>query len=107
MKHNAFQLLLGVLLLTLNCRSYSQSTNWDSILTGSQWYVPPQNTLAYLTSTSNFTQTVQVGDQTLWSIISCVNGFFAETFLHSPGPKTLFRLEGVGRPLKDSHFKFM
>jgi len=79
MKHNAFQLLLGVLLLTLNCRSYSQSTNWDSILTGSQWYVPPQNTLAYLTSTSNFTQTVQVGDQTLWSIISCVNGFFAGT----------------------------
>ena len=23
------------------------------------------------------------------------------------GPKTLFRLEGVGRSLKDSHFKFM
>ena len=78
-KYKPLLLLLGVLLLTLNCRAYSQSTNWDSILTGSQWYVPPQNKLAYLTSTSNLTQTVQVGDQTLWSITSCVNGVFAGT----------------------------
>ena len=78
-KYKSLLLLLGVLLMTLNCRAYSQSTNWDSILTGSQWYVPPQNTLAYLTSTSNLAQTVQVGDQTLWSITSCVNGVFAGT----------------------------
>jgi len=78
-KYKSLLLLLGVLLMALNCRAYSQSTNWDSMLTGSQWYVPPQNKLAYLTSTSNLAQTVQVGDQTLWSITSCVNGVFAGT----------------------------
>jgi len=47
------------------------------MLTGSQWFVPTQNMLAYITSTSNLTQNVQIGDQTLWNITNCVNGVFS------------------------------
>lgn len=62
--------------MLLDGRAYCQSTNWDSMLTGSQWFVPTQNLLAYITSTSSLTKNVQVGDQTLWSITNCVNGVF-------------------------------
>jgi len=49
------------------------------MLTGSQWYVPTQNTLAYMTAASDLSQTVQTGDQTLWSITNCVDGVFTGT----------------------------
>ena len=49
------------------------------MLTGSQWYVPTQNMLAYMTVTSDLTQTVQAGDQTLWYITNCVDGVFTGT----------------------------
>ena len=49
------------------------------MLTGSQWYVPTQNMLSYMTVASNLTQTVQAGDQTLWYIADCVDGVFTGT----------------------------
>jgi len=49
------------------------------MLTGSQWYVPTQNMLAYMTVTSDLTQNVQIGDQTLWYITDCVGGVFTGT----------------------------
>jgi T5SS/PEP-CTERM-associated repeat protein len=49
------------------------------MLIGSQWYVPTQNMLAYMTATSDLTQNVQIGDQTLWYITNCVGGVFTGT----------------------------
>ena len=81
MTHKSLRLLLAVLLLAISGRAYSQiaDTNWDSMLTGSQWYVPTQNMLAYMTVSSDLTQAVQAGDQTLWSITNCVDGVFTGT----------------------------
>ena len=82
MTHKSLGLLVRVLLLAISGRVYSQTntdTNWDSMLTGSQWYVPTQNMLAYMTATSNLTQAVQAGDQTLWYITNCVDGVFTGT----------------------------
>ena len=78
-RRNALRFLLGVLLLAISGRVYSQTTTWDSMLTGSQWYVPTQNLLAYITTTSDLTQNVQIGDQTLWYITNCVGGVFTGT----------------------------
>ena len=81
MIHKSLRLLLAVLLLAVSGRVYSQTTDttWDSMLTGSQWYVPTQNMLAYMTVASDLTQNVQAGDQTLWYITNCVNGVFTGT----------------------------
>ena len=82
MTHKSLGFLLRALLLAISGRVYSQTntdTNWDSMLTGSQWYVPTQNMLAYMTATSNLTQAVQAGDQTLWYITNCVDGVFTGT----------------------------
>ena len=81
MINKSLRILLAVLLLATSGRVYSQTLNttWDSMLTGSQWYVPTQNTLAYMTAASDLSQTVQTGDQTLWSITNCVDGVFTGT----------------------------
>ena len=75
-KHRSFPLAAVFALMLLDGSAHCQSTNWDSLLTGSQWFVPTQNLLAYITSTSSLTKNIQVGDQTLWSITNCVNGVF-------------------------------
>ncbi len=77
----SLRIVLAVLLLAISGRVYSQTTDtsWDSMLTGSQWYVPTQNMLSYMTVASNLTQTVQAGDQTLWYIADCVDGVFTGT----------------------------
>lgn len=54
----------------------AQSTNWDNMLQNSQWYVPSENLLAYMTSGTNLTSVLPVADQTLWSITNAVNGIF-------------------------------
>jgi T5SS/PEP-CTERM-associated repeat protein len=81
MTHKLLRLLIPVLLLVISGRVYSQTTDtkWDSMLTGSQWYVPTQNMLAYTTVASDLTQTLQAGDQTLWYITKCVDGVFTGT----------------------------
>jgi len=85
--------------MLLDSRGFSQSTNWDGLLTGSQWFVPTQNMLAYTTSTSNLTENVQVGDQTLWNITHCVNGIFTGTSSQS----LTIPISGMNPPLMASN----
>ena len=85
--------------MLLDSRGFSQSTNWDGLLTGSQWFVPTQDMLAYITSTSNLTENVQVGDQTLWNITQCVNGIFTGTSSQS----LTIPISGMNPPLMASN----
>ena len=99
MKHRSFPPILIIFLMLLDSRGFSQSTNWDGLLTGSQWFVPTQNMLAYITSTSNLTENVQVGDQTLWNITHCVNGIFTGTSSQS----LTIPISGMNPPLMASN----
>lgn len=55
----------------------AQTTAWDSTISNSNWYVPVPQLLAYASPRSGFTQPLPVGDQTLWSLGSSVNGVFS------------------------------
>lgn len=57
--------------------SYAQTTAWDSTISHSNWYVPAPQLLAYASPRSGFNQPLPIGDQTLWSIGSSVNGVFS------------------------------
>ncbi|CAN5531904.1 hypothetical protein BH09VER1_BH09VER1_23220 [soil metagenome] len=57
----------------------AQSTTWDSLLSNSQWYVPGDNLLAYLTSGTSLAQVTPAADQTLWSLGTATNGVFTGT----------------------------
>ncbi|MEO6847712.1 MAG: hypothetical protein ABI443_09125 [Chthoniobacterales bacterium] len=54
----------------------AQSTEWDSLLSNSYWYVPSENMLAYLSSGSSFADPMAIADQTLWSLGTATNGVF-------------------------------
>jgi len=51
---------------------------YDSLLTGSHWYVPEENLLAFMTSGTSFTtpSPIVLWDQTLWSLGTSVDGRF-------------------------------
>jgi hypothetical protein len=68
----------------------AQSTTWDSLLTNSLWYVPAENLLAYMATSSNFANPQAVADQTLWNIGTSVNGVFSGTSIaeFKAGPLT-------------------
>lgn len=57
----------------------AQSSQWDAALSNTQWYVPAENMLAYLASSTDLSQTVAVPDQTIWSLGEVVNGQFTGT----------------------------
>lgn len=67
-------LVLQAVVLT---EARAQSTNWDAMLENSQWYVPSENLLAYITPGTNLTSTLPFADQTTWDITNSVNGVFA------------------------------
>ena len=56
-----------------------QSTTWDSLLSNSHWYVPQENLLSYMSSSTNFTTPppLVLWDQTLWSLGAAVDGVFS------------------------------
>lgn len=56
-----------------------QSTTWDSLLSNSHWYVPQENLLSYMSSSTNFTTPppLVLWDQTLWSLGTAVDGVFS------------------------------
>jgi hypothetical protein len=73
------KIVLGVLLLLQGVGltvARAQSTNWDAMLENSQWYVPSENLLAYITPGTNLTSTLPFADQTTWDITNSVHGIF-------------------------------
>lgn len=56
-----------------------QADNWDALLSNSHWYVPQENLLSYMTSSTNFTTPppLVLWDQTLWSLGTAVDGLFS------------------------------
>ncbi len=71
---------LGALVLlgagTGIARAQSQ---WDSVISNSNWYVPFPLMLAYGTSGTSFANPFAVGDQTLWALGTSTNGVFTGT----------------------------
>jgi len=51
---------------------------WDSLLSNSFWYVPQENLLAYMSSSTSFTTPppMVLWDQTLWDLGTATNGRF-------------------------------
>lgn len=58
--------------------AYAQSTQWDSILSNSNWYVPVPGLIAYGSSNASFYRPppIAFGDQTLWALGQASNGVF-------------------------------
>lgn len=70
---------LFVFLLTL-ATGRAQTNPWAYLFEEtSYWYVPNQNLLSYLTSTSDLTDNVMASDQTLWTIAPSTNGTISGT----------------------------
>ena len=60
--------------------AYAQSTQWDSILSNSNWYVPVPGLIAYgSAATVSFDRPppIAFGDQTLWALGTATNGVFS------------------------------
>lgn len=53
------------------------SNRWDALLTGSTWYVPAANLLAYRLDSTNPTTPIPAADQTIWSIGTAEGGRFS------------------------------
>lgn len=74
------QAALGALVVlgvgTSAARAQSQ---WDSIISNTNWYVPVPLMLAYGTSGTSFANPFAVGDQTLWALGTSTNGVFTGT----------------------------
>lgn len=84
--------VVGLLfLLVTSSASRAQSSSWDSLLSNSKWYVPAENLLAYLTSTTDLTDNVAAADQTIWELGSSSNGVFTgtSTATMQSGPLTI------------------
>lgn len=84
-------LLLGFLALSAPLAAHAQSSAWDSLLSNSSWYVPAENLLAYVTPTTDLTDTTPGADQTIWELGTCVDGVFSgtSTATFQLGPLTL------------------
>lgn len=54
-------------------------SEWDDLLSNSEWYVPAENLLAYMTSPTSFANPIPIADQTLWEIGTCTDGMFTGT----------------------------
>lgn len=65
--------------LVASADARAQSTQWDSLFSNTQWYVPTQNMLAYSASSTDLSDAIPVADQTIWSLGEVVNGQFTGT----------------------------
>ncbi|MGJ4951080.1 autotransporter outer membrane beta-barrel domain-containing protein [Bradyrhizobium sp. HKCCYLS20291] len=57
----------------------AQSTLWDSTISNTHWYVPTAQLLAYISPKTGFTNPIAIGDQTLWTLGTAINGSFTGT----------------------------
>jgi autotransporter-associated beta strand protein len=71
-------LLFIVSLSGATTAAYAQSTQWDSILSNSNWYVPVPGLIAYGSGNVSFYRPppIAFGDQTLWALGTATNGVF-------------------------------
>lgn len=106
-KTKPFALFLSLNLAIIGqCNSANAGTTYDSILSNSNWYVPQPNLLAYGSSNSNFISPppVPIGDQTLWTIGTALNGEFSgsssATFVN--GNQTLISTNIMNGIVEDS-----
>ena len=95
-------LLLGLALYGGPRLTFAQSSQWDALLSNTNWYVPAPYLVAYAAANSNsFTipPPILAGDQTLWTLGPVVNGSFSGT-----SSATLFVSSGAdpGQPSASS-----
>lgn len=66
----------GVWLFTAGASA--QSSQWDSLLSNSHWYVPVPGLIAYASGNTSFYRPspLPLGDQTLWALGQATNGIF-------------------------------
>ena len=83
----------------------AQNSQWDSILSNSNWYVPVPNLVAYTSGSVSFYRPppAPFGDQTLWSIGQSINGAFSgqsQTAFYLGGSTTVSNqtLQGMVTP---------
>ena len=57
----------------------AQSSVWDSTISNTSWYVPVPQLLAYMSPSTGFNNPLPIGDQTLWTLGTSVNGIFSGT----------------------------
>lgn len=71
--------------------AHAQGTQWDSVLSNSNWYVTVPNLIAYGSGNASFYRPppTVLGDQTLWAIGQSTNGVF------SGNSNTSFAMAGV------------
>ena len=96
--------IAGFALLLLSPAAHAQSTTWDSFLSNSQWYVPAENLLAYLSPTTDLTDVTPAADQTIWVLGTATNGFFSGTSFATmkTGPLTLSSTTTMNGVVTDS-----
>ena len=81
---------IAAIVLSLAAWSAARAGTWDSLLSNSHWYVPQENLLAYMSSSTSFTTPppIVLWDQTLWSLGTATDGRFTgsslATFYLSP-----------------------
>ncbi len=68
--------LAGALISANAAQAQSQ---WDSVITNSNWYVSVPQMLAYGSSSTSFADPFPVGDQTLWALGTSTDGVFTGT----------------------------
>jgi hypothetical protein len=79
-----------MVVLTLAMWPAVRAGTWDALLSNSHWYVPQENLLAYMSSSTSFTTPppISLWDQTLWSLGTATDGRFTgssqATFYVSP-----------------------
>ncbi len=64
---------------TMLATARAQTSVWDSTISNTNWYVPVPQLLAYMSPRSGFNNPLPIGDQTLWTLGTSVNGVFSGT----------------------------
>ena len=64
-------------LLAASSSAIAQSSAWDATISNTYWYVTVPQMLAYAAPSTSFANPIPIGDQTLWSLGTSVNGVFS------------------------------
>ncbi len=64
-------------LLAASSPALAQSSVWDATISNTYWYVTVPQMLAYAAPSTSFANPIPIGDQTLWTLGTSVNGVFS------------------------------
>lgn len=78
-RHGALTLVSCGFLFGTCASALAQSSTWDATISNSHWYVTVPQMLAYAAPSTSFANPAPIGDQTLWSLGTSVNGVFTGT----------------------------